>query len=134
MTILIVDDEEKIRSVYCKIMKRQGYHVIDAASAGEAYNLLLENAVDLILLDINMMDVDGTEFYEIAQVFCGKSKVIVSSVYPLEDQKKLIKGAADYYDKSDSLQVLIRKVNRLLGNKQGNRICDITLENNLFAP
>jgi hypothetical protein len=65
-----------------------------------------------------MMAVDGTVLYEIAQVFCGKSKIIVTSVYPLEDQKKLIPGAADYYDKSDSLQILIRKVNRLLTKNQ----------------
>jgi DNA-binding response OmpR family regulator len=114
MKILIVDDEERIRSVFVKIMQREGFDVIEAASAGEAYDLLLENSVDLILLDINMMNVDGTVLYEIAQVFCEKAKIIVSSVYPLEDQKKLIRGAADYYDKSDSLQILIRKVRRLM--------------------
>jgi DNA-binding response OmpR family regulator len=118
MKILIVDDEERIRSVFVKIMQREGFDVIEASGAGEAYDLLLENAVDLILLDINMMAVDGTVLYEIAQVFCGKSKIIVTSVYPLEDQKKLIPGAADYYDKSDSLQILIRKVNRLLTKNQ----------------
>jgi hypothetical protein len=62
-----------------------------------------------------MMEVDGTVLYEIAQIFCQKSKIIVTSVYSLEDQKRLISGAADYYDKSDSLQVLVRKVNRLVG-------------------
>jgi hypothetical protein len=67
-----------------------------------------------------MMAVDGTVLYEIIQVFCKKSKVIVTSVYPLEDQKKLIRGAADYYDKSDSLQILIRKVNRLLVKNQND--------------
>jgi len=118
MNILIVDDEERIRSVFVKIMKREGFDVIEAASAGEAYDRLLENSVDLILLDINMMHVDGTVLYEIAQVFCEKSKIIVTSVYPLEDQKKLIRGAADYYDKSDSLQVLIRKVNQLMVKNQ----------------
>jgi DNA-binding response OmpR family regulator len=118
MKILIVDDEERIRSVFVKMMQREGFDVIEAAGAGEAYDLLLENSVDLILLDINMMNVDGTVLYEIAQVFCEKSKVIVTSVYPLEDQKKLIQGAADYYDKSDSLQILIEKVNRLLVKNQ----------------
>mgnify|MGYP001017581174 CR=1 FL=1 len=118
MKILIVDDEERIRSVFVKIMQREGFDVIEAAGAGEAYDILLENAVDLILLDINMMNVDGTVLYEIAQMFCEKSKIIVTSVYPLEDQKKLIQGAADYYDKSDSLQILIRKVNRLLVKNQ----------------
>jgi len=114
MNILIVDDEERIRSVFVKMMQREGFHVIEAASAGEAYDLLLENPVDLILLDINMMGVDGSVLYDIAQVFCEKSKIIVTSVYPLDDQKKIIQGAADYYDKSDSLQVLICKVKRLM--------------------
>ena len=115
MNILVVDDEERIRSVFVKIMQREGFHVFEAASAKDAYDLLLENPVDLILLDINMMDVDGTVLYEIVQMFCKKSKIIVTSVYPLEDQKRLIRGAADYFDKSDSLQVLIHKVNRLMG-------------------
>jgi DNA-binding response OmpR family regulator len=118
MKILIVDDEERIRSVFVKMMQREGFDVIEAGGAGEAYDLLLENAVDLILLDINMMNVDGTVLYEIVQVFSEKSKVIVTSVYPLEDQKKLIQGAADYYDKSDSLKILIEKVNRLLIKNQ----------------
>jgi|AntAceMinimDraft_16_1070373.scaffolds.fasta_scaffold180031_2 DNA-binding response OmpR family regulator len=117
MNILVVDDEERIRSVFVKIMQREGYHLFEAANAKDAYDLLLENPIDLILLDINMMDVDGTVLYEIAQMFCKKSQIIVTSVYPVEDQKRLIRGAADYYDKSDSLQVLIRKVNRLMKKK-----------------
>ncbi len=116
MNILIVDDEVRIRRVFCKIMQREGYSVLEAGNAKDAYDLLLENPVDLILLDINMMEVDGTVLYEVAQMFCSKSKIIVASVYPLDDQKILIKGAADYYDKSDSLQVLIRKVKRVLEN------------------
>lgn len=116
MNVLVVDDEKKIRSVYAKIMQREGFHVMEAASIAEAYDLLLSHPADLVLLDINLPEVGGTLFYDIANVFCRKAKFIVTSVYPLEDQKKLVPGADDYYDKSDSLQVLIRKVNRLMGN------------------
>ena len=118
MKILIVDDEQRIRSVFCKTMEKEGFHVLEAGNAKDAYDLLLQNPVDLILLDINMMDVDGRIFYEVARMFCAASKIIVASVYPLEDQKRLITGAADYYDKSDSLQVLIRKVRRVMGASQ----------------
>ena len=116
MNVLVVDDEKKIRSVYAKIMQRQGFYVMEAASIAEAYDRLLDLPADLVLLDINLPEVDGTLFYDIANVFCRKAKFIVTSVYPLEDQKKLIPGADDYYDKSDSLQELICKVNRLMGN------------------
>jgi len=118
MNILIVDDERRIRSVFCKTMKQEGFHVLEAGNAKDAYDLLLENQVDLILLDINMIDVDGRVFFEVARTFCAASKIIVASVYPLEDQKKLITGAADYYDKSDSLKVLISKVRRVMGTSR----------------
>ena len=113
-TILVVDDEERIRSVYVKVLQREGFRVLEAATASDANDLLLRNPVDLILLDINMIEVDGTVLYEIAQTFHQKTKVIVSSVYSLEDQKKLVKGAADYYDKSDSIKVLVQKVNEIM--------------------
>jgi CheY-like chemotaxis protein len=115
VNVLVVDDEERIRSVFCKILQREGFHVIEADCAADAYDLLLKNPVDLILLDINMMEVDGTVLYEVAHLFCQKAKVIVTSVYPLEDQKRLIRGAEDYYDKSDSLQLLIQKVQKIAG-------------------
>jgi DNA-binding response OmpR family regulator len=113
-TILVVDDEERIRNVYVKILEREGFHMLSAATANDATELLLRNPVDLILLDINMIEVDGSILYEIAQTFHKNTKVIVSSVYPLEDQKTLIKDAADYYDKSDSIKVLIQKVNAIM--------------------
>lgn len=116
MNVLVVDDEKKIRRVYAKMMQRQGFHVMEAASIAEAYDLLLSHPADLVLLDINLPEVSGALFYDIANVFCPRAKCIVTSVYPLEDQKKRVPGADDYYDKSDSLQVLIAKVNRLMRN------------------
>ena len=118
MHILIVDDEERIRSVFRKIMRREGFNVIEAGCAEEAYDLILKNPVDLILLDINMMEVDGTVLFEVVHRFCPNAEVIVTSVYPLVDQKKLIPEAADYYDKSDSLQLLVQKVKRIAGKNR----------------
>jgi len=116
MKILIVDDEERIRSIFRRLMQQEGLDVIEAANAGDAYELLLTHQIDLILLDINMLEVDGASLFEVAHLFCKNAKVIVASVYPIEYQKKRIKGAEDYYDKSDSLQILIRKVKRVMGN------------------
>ena len=107
--ILVVDDEQKIRNVYAKVLTEKGFEVIEADSADTAYNLMQHNPVDLVLLDINLGRTDGAVFYEIEQTFYKNTKVIVSSVYPLEYQKTYIKGAAGYYDKSDSISVLINK-------------------------
>jgi len=112
--ILVVDDEHKIRNVYVKVLSENGFEVTEAENADTAYNLLLHNSVDLILLDINMDGTGGTVFYDIEQTFFKNTKVIVSSVYPLEYQKICIKGAADYYDKSDSISILINKIQAVL--------------------
>jgi CheY-like chemotaxis protein len=109
-TILIVDDEKKIQSVFGRILCREGFNILKAANAEEAHEILMKHRVDLVLLDINMPKIDGSVFYEMVELFFKQTKVIVASVYPLEDQKILIKGAVDYYDKSDSLKVLIEKV------------------------
>lgn len=69
-----------------------------------------------MLLDIKMPEVNGTILYDIISVFHKGIKVIVSSVYPLDDQKSLIKGAVDYYDKSEGIKVLKEKVKRALFN------------------
>lgn len=118
MHILVVDDEERIRSVFSKVMQQEGFSVTAAATAGEAYDLILKTPVDIILLDVKMLEVDGTVLFEVVHRFCRKVKVIVSSVYPIDDQKKLIREAADYYDKSDSLQVLVSKVRKLAGTQK----------------
>jgi two-component system response regulator VicR len=124
-TILVVDDEKKIQSVFGKILCREGYNILKAASAEEAHEMLLKHSIDLVLLDINMPHVDGSVLYEIINTFFNKARVIVASVYPLEDQKLIIKGAIDYYDKSDSLKVLIQKVKTALYHFKHDKQVDI---------
>jgi DNA-binding NtrC family response regulator len=127
-TILIVDDERKILSVYGKILCREGYNILKANNALEAHELLLGNHVDLVLLDINMPNVSGSVLYDVIELFFKGMKVIVASVYPLEDQRILIRGAVDYYDKSDSLKMLIEKVKMALPDVpvgQGEERCTL---------
>jgi two-component system OmpR family response regulator len=124
-TILIVDDEKKIQSVFGKILCREGYNILKAAAAEDAHEVLLRHHVDLVLLDINMPKVDGSILYEVMDTFFKEIKVIVASVYPLEDQKLLITGAIDYYDKSDSLKVLIQKVKDAMNDIKHDKQADV---------
>jgi two-component system, OmpR family, response regulator ResD len=113
-TILVVDDNERIRRIYRKMLSREGFRVLESSNADEANDLLLIYKVDLMLLDINMPSVDGVVFHLVTEMFHPDVKIIVASVYPLDDQKKMIKDAADYFDKSEGLKVLIQKVKSLL--------------------
>ena len=108
--ILIVDDEKRIRKIYNKVLAREGFNVLEAADAEAAYEILLRTPVDIILLDINMPEIDGGILFKVIDSFIHKTKVIVASVYSIEYQKMAIKGATDFYDKSDSISTLVEKV------------------------
>ena len=113
-TILVVDDRDRIRKTYIKVFTKEGYHVLEARNADEANDIVKSAKVDLMLLDINMPEVDGTVLYEVVRLFKKNLKVIVSSVFPLDDQKYLVQGAVDYFDKSEGIQILKKKVKRVL--------------------
>lgn len=117
-TILVVDDDERIRRILGQMLRGRGFNVVHANNAIEAHRLVTEEkqSVDLILLDINMPAVPGDILYEVLQAFHHKTKVIVCSVLPVEEQSKRVPDAADYYDKSESFGVLIQKIERALGN------------------
>jgi PAS domain S-box-containing protein len=62
-TILLVEDEEQVRTVARNILKRYGYRVVDARNAGEAFLLCEkhEGVIDLMLSDVVMPQMSGPE-------------------------------------------------------------------------
>ncbi len=114
-TILVVDDDERIRRIYETFLTRRGYMVLTAKDAVTAREILKHKMIDLMLLDINMGEVGGEILHEITTMFHKDVNIIVSSVFPLDDQEKIIPGAVDYYDKSQGLRVLLEKVNNVAG-------------------
>ncbi|MDD5652896.1 MAG: response regulator [Candidatus Omnitrophica bacterium] len=111
--ILIVEDEEKVRRMYNAMLKNEGFVVLEAPDAIQASYILNREPVDIMLLDIKMPQVYGSMFYDMMQRSYKNIKVIVASVYPVDEQKEMIKGAADYYDKSQGLDLLLEKIKKV---------------------
>jgi DNA-binding response OmpR family regulator len=116
-TILLVDDNDRIRRIYGKALSQEGFNILESSCADGANELLLKSKVDLMLLDINMPAVDGSVFHRVKQMFHPDIKVIVASVYPVDDQKRMIKDASDYFDKSEGVKILIQKVRNVLSDE-----------------
>lgn len=113
--ILIVDDEEKIRRIYGALLTLENYEVITAEDWEVATTIILTRKdIALILLDINLPIVDGAALYDAIRLYDQNTKVLVVSAYPIEDQKRLVMKADDYFDKSQGTDTLIQKVNDLL--------------------
>ena len=112
--ILIVDDKKKVRGIYRKYLDKKGFDVREASNANEAEEILLKENIFIILLDIDMPDVTGDFFYKVIKLFHKNTRVIVSSVLPVSLQMDKIEGAFDYFDKSEGLNKLLEKVDKVL--------------------
>ncbi|HSV43076.1 MAG TPA: response regulator [Candidatus Bathyarchaeia archaeon] len=116
--ILMIDDEERVARQYKKFLEQKGYRVILAKSAQEGTReMIREQKIDLILLDINMNEVDGCYMRDVIREYDDRLRVMVFSVYPLDEQRRMIPNAEAYFDKADSVDVFLEKVSKLLDDE-----------------
>lgn len=82
-TILLVEDEEVMRSLFEMILKRQGYTILIASNGGEALNVLENHkgSVDLLLTDVIMPGIGGIELSKKILLMMPHLKVIYMSGY-----------------------------------------------------
>jgi two-component system cell cycle response regulator DivK len=60
-TVLIVDDSEKNRRLARDVLNAAGFRTLEAATGADAVALALERVLDVILMDLRLPDMDGTE-------------------------------------------------------------------------
>ena len=112
--VLIVEDEPRIRSMYCDLLTTCGMEVREASNAWEAADTLISEKLDLVLLDLKLPCIDGKDFFDMIREHDPNMKIIISSVQPIEKQKQLVPGALAYFDKSHGTYALLEKVNDVL--------------------
>ncbi|HEY2396995.1 MAG TPA: EAL domain-containing protein [Rudaea sp.] len=84
-TLLIVDDEKGIRGALVRVLRRDGYRILIAASAHEALDLLALNHVQVIISDQRMPAVSGTEFLGVVrQLYPDTVRIILSGYTDLK--------------------------------------------------
>ncbi len=114
--ILVVDDEDALRTVLSSELEGEGYHVRSAADGQEAINVLGSQEFDLILLDIKMPNVDGFEVLKFVKERIPKTKVVMLTGFAdlknAIESKKL--GAEDFVSKPYDLVDLLTTVERVL--------------------
>jgi len=113
-SILVVDDEKPMREIYKEALEAEGFKVLEAENAVQANEILKKSTPDIVLLDLRLPGVDGGTMYDVISMFHKRVKVIVNSVFPVEEQKNFVCGAAGYNDKAEGVEVLIQKVRYLL--------------------
>ncbi|MEU5894235.1 response regulator transcription factor [Streptomyces sp. NPDC047461] len=119
-TVLVVEDEKEIRELLRRYLERAGYAVATTASGAEAVRLLSERAVDLVLLDLGLPDVDGDEVLGEARERGGVPVVVLTARSTVEDRIRGLRlGADDYVTKPFSPTEVVLRVGAVLQRARG---------------
>ena len=126
-TILVVDDEVKLREMARWYLEREGYRVVEAANGRDALFVARSEKPDLVLLDLMMPEMGG---YDFIRNFTQESDTpIIVLTARLEESDKVVGlelGADDYVTKPFGVQELIARVRAVLRRVgQQNRLPEI---------
>ncbi len=116
--ILLIDDDPLIQYMYGRLLRSEGYHLEQAADAENATEIMISKKIDLVLLDIRMPQIDGKFMKEVLAICAPKTKVIVSSAYPIVQQKRDIPGAFAYFDKSEGTDRLLALIAQAMQSRE----------------
>ena len=114
-TILIIEDEIRIRFLLKDYLLSEGFSVIEACDGEEGLKVFKNNNVDLILLDIMMPKIDGLTVLENIRTVSDIPIILLTAKSQEEDKLYGYDiGAADYVTKPFSPKILVAKVKALL--------------------
>lgn len=119
-SILVVDDEEKIRESLRGLLEDNGYKVKSAGSGAECLQLMSSKRFDLVILDIIMPDMNGIEALRKIKELYKDAEVIIISAYA--DKEKAITtfrlGAYDIIEKPFEAKELMNTVANCIGQME----------------
>jgi len=117
-TLLFVDDEQIVLEVGSMMLKHLGYSVYEAKGGREALEIYENNRnrIDLVVLDMIMPDMGGSDTYDRLKEINPAVKVLLSSGYSLDGQAKdiLIRGCNGFLQKPFDMIELSRKIKEVL--------------------
>lgn len=129
LKILVIDDDVNLNNLIAKVLTKNGYEVFQAANASEAYDVLDEQYIDLIITDIMMPGMDGYDFTEsLREEKIEIPILIITAKQEFQDKAKGFKvGADDYLVKPINLEELLLRVGAILRRAKINSEKRVTI-------
>jgi DNA-binding response OmpR family regulator len=122
-TILVIDDEVKLRQMIRIYLEQEKYHVVEAGNGRDALFVAREAKPDLIILDLLMPEVNG---YDFMRTYNREAETpVIMLTAKVEDQDKILGlelGADDYVTKPFNVRELIARVRAVLRRGQRGAI------------
>jgi CheY-like chemotaxis protein len=117
-TILLVEDDERVRRLTRTVLRRHGYHVLEAQSGGDA--LLIgeqhQTPIDLMLTDVVMPRMSGGQLAERMRMVRPGLRVVFMSGYPDGSivSDRVLSVDVDFIQKPIAPEALLSKIRRVL--------------------
>jgi DNA-binding response OmpR family regulator len=135
-TVLVVDDETKLRKMLRVYLEQEGYRVVEAENGRDALFTARHEKPDLVILDLMMPEMGGYEFMRAFSKDAATPVIMLTA--KVEDQDKIVGlelGADDYVTKPFNVRELTARVRAVLRRTQRAavepdilRVADIVLD------
>ncbi|WP_080058812.1 sigma-54-dependent transcriptional regulator [Spirosoma aerolatum] len=115
-TILLIDDESRLRQLLARILELEGYAVLEAENARAGLKILEREEVQLVISDVKLPDKNGIELSaQIKQLYPATEIIVLTAYGTISDGVTAIKnGAFDYITKGDDNDRIIPLVSRAI--------------------
>lgn len=124
-TILLIEDEENIRTFISTTLKNQGYKITSASNGKDGMHLAASLCPDIVLLDLGLPDLDGMDVIKQLRAWNAVPIIVISArTNEHEKAKALDCGADDYITKPFGTVELLARIRTSL--RHGNQMKDLT--------
>ncbi len=118
--ILVIDDDHDFLEMACEVLESEGCRPVSANTGAGGISIFEQRAdeLDLVILDMMMLDMDGAEVFKRLRQIKPDAKVIVCSGFSRDGQASatLADGAAGYLQKPFGLDDLVKAIRYALDN------------------
>ncbi|MDQ3997947.1 MAG: PAS domain S-box protein, partial [Gemmatimonadota bacterium] len=122
-TILLVEDDDAVRAMARRILRRDGYRVLEATTGAAALRICAETgeAIDLILSDLVMPEMGGRELASRVRAQHSGARLLFMSGYTEEAamQRSVLDSSEAFLSKPFTPEALTRKVREVLDRAAG---------------
>lgn len=119
-TVLIIDDEEKLRTLLARILQSEGFEVVEAGDCRSGLKKLEQHNIDVVLCDVKLPDGNGVDLLPKIKSAHPFVEVILLTAYGniIDGVQAMKNGAFDYIVKGDDNEKIIPLLHRAIEKVQ----------------
>ena len=123
--ILLIDDEEKLRSLLARLLRLEGFTISEAPTLKAAWKVIETDEPDVILCDVKLPDGNGVDFIaQVKQKHLPTEIILLTAYGNIPDGIQAMKnGAFDYITKGDDNNKVIPLLHKALEKVQLQKEC-----------